>query len=243
LEASEGAAVVGYSATEPNAGGGTLNRDSGALAGVSLHTSATWGAWRVEGDGLFAFGTVDYLGRTQFGLPLASQTKLRASELGLAMLMRVCATPLFVGIVLRGRQINRQIQPTPITQGLHEILNQVEWGPVVGAEFRAPGRLRVALRAFVSRTLWSALDVDFLGTYDGGRLSLAENYGVRAELEVSRRLASQWAGFAGVAGEQTMPGKSALAPLTRGGEVVGLYSYPGSTQDMGWIRLGIRAEF
>jgi hypothetical protein len=243
LEASEAAAVVGYSATEPNAGGGTLNRDSGALGGVSLHTSATWGAWRVEGDGLFAFGTVDYLGQTQFGLPLASQTKLRASEIGLTMLMRVCATPLFVGIVIRSRQMDRQIQPTPITQGLHEILDQVEWGPLVGAEWRLPGGLQLALRAFVSRTLWSVLDVDFLGTYDGGHLSLAENYGVRAELEVSRRLAPQWAGFVGLAGEQTMPGKSALTPLTRAGEPVGLYSYPGSTQDMGWIRLGLRAEF
>jgi hypothetical protein len=209
---------------------------------VSLHTSASWRAWRVEGEGLFAFGTVDYLGQTQFGLPLASQTKLRASELGLTTLMRVAATPLFVGIFVRTRQIDRQIEPTPITQGLHEILNQVEGGPVVGADCQAPGALRLSVRALVSRTLWSSLDVDFLGTYDGGRLPLAENYGVRAELEVSRRIAPRWAAFAGVTGEQIMPGKSAWTPLTRRGEPVGVYSYPGSTQDIGWIRLGIRAE-
>lgn len=240
LDASAEAAFVAYSSSEPDALGGSLDREDGILEGAWLRSGVRWRGLRVQAEGLFASGSVAYTGRTQLGLPIESRTSLVVGDLGINALYPLGCWPVFLGVTVRSRRVNRTIEATAITQSLHEILTQIEVGPLVATDVPLPFALELAAQASAAGTLLSRLDVDFLDTYDGGRLRLPMSFGGRAAVTLSRALGPVEAAFVEVGGEVIGPASSKDAPLTRGGVPVGLYHYPGSTQSTGWLGAGIR---
>jgi hypothetical protein len=243
FEFAESSGLTTYASTEKRDNGTTFNREKGLLVGPSLDAAASWGPWRLELVAGLAVGTVGYEGQTQLGLPIASDTRLRDTQLGASSVYRVGTTPLFLGASLRSRRIDRRIAATPLAQGLHETLNEMEVGPLAGARWQWGFGLGVALRAEVLWTFHSTLDVDFEGAYDDGHLALPNHDAERAALEVSYLILPDVEGVAEGVAEVFRPGRSNTVPLTEEGVPVGVYVYPGSVQEQGTVSLGLRARF
>jgi hypothetical protein len=243
FEIAEGTRLVDYTSTERRDDGAFFDRESGLLGGVSLGTAASWGAWRLDLAAAVEAGTLDYEGQTQLGLPIASHTRLQQTQLGLSPIYRIGHTPLFFGASLQSRRIDRRIEATPLAQGLHETLNQVELGPLVEARWEWGFGLGMVVRAEVLWSFHSALDVDFEGAFGNGHLSLPGNDAESAALEVTYAVFRDVAVAAEMAGETFRPARSPTMPLTEAGVPVGVYDYPGSVQDQWSVSLGVRTRF
>jgi hypothetical protein len=243
LEVAEGTRLASYTSTERRENGTTFDRENGLLTGLSLSAAASRGPWRLDLALALGVGTVDYLGQAQLGLPIASQTRLRHTQLDAFPTYRLGKTPLFVGASLQSRRIDRRIEGTPIARGLHETLNQVELGPLLGARWDGAFGLHVVLYGEVLWTFHSALDVDFEGAYDNGHLALPDNDAERAALDVSYTVFRHVDVAAEGVGEMFRPARSGTVPLTTAGVPAGVYDYPGSVQEQWSVSLGMRTWF
>jgi hypothetical protein len=235
--------LANYTSTERRDDGAPFNRENGILTGLSLGATVLRGPWQLELVGTLGVGTIDYEGETQLGLPLASQTHLEHAQLEVSPVYQIGKTPLFFGASLQARRIDRRIEATPIAEGLHETLSQVQLGPQVGARWD----FRFGLRAVVfAEALWafhSVLDVDFEGMFDNGHLSLPGNYAARGGLAVSYPVFRNLAVAAEASAESFSPARSGTVPLTADGVQVGIYNYPGSVQVQQTLYVGMRFYF
>jgi hypothetical protein len=218
--------------------GALFNRDAGTLDGSYLRGGYTSGSWRLGVEHRYVSGTIDYQGQNQLGLPIESQTELKYSQLGTSAIYQLRDMPFYAGITLRSRKIDRRIQATPITQALHETLQQTEWGPVAGAEWNLSEYVSFAVQMRELITERSTLDVDFLGTYDAGRLNLPRNANHDIQLELGYRINPSYALAMEICEQRLAPARSSSALLTKNGEPVGLYNYPGSTQNIWTLGIG-----
>ena len=218
---------------------GTLfNRENGTLTGSYLRAGYINGPWRSVVEHRNISGTLDYQGQTQFGVPIASQTGLKYSQSGILAAYQPGNTPWYAGIALRSRALDRRIHATPITQALHETLRQTEWGPVVGAAWDPTQNISLSVQFIALITQRSTLDVDFLGSYDSGRLALPRNASRDLQIALRYRVNSSYSFAMEVCGQRFIPEKSLPAPLTTHGISVGLYNYPGSTQKLWTLGAG-----
>jgi hypothetical protein len=238
--AAEGAS---YTSAERLASGALLDRESGMLAGVSLGTALSWRRWRFELAASVLLGTIDYEGQNQIGLPIATQTRLSHVELGLHPIYRIGSTPFFIGPSFESRTIDRRIEPTLLTPGQHETLNQRQLGLLWGARWESSFGLSAELRASVLWAFYSTLEVDFEGAFDNGTLSLPRSDAESAALEVSYVVVPRVSIAAEAKGETFRPAHSASESLTKDGVRVGTYDYPGSVQDQWSVSLGVRTSF
>lgn len=214
---------------------GTLfNREDGTLVGSYLRGKYASGAWRIGLEGRKLTGTINYRGQNQLGIPLKSQTDLKYAQLGFSVMYQLHEMPFYTGITLRSRDIDRRIQATPITQALYETLRQIEWGPAAGAKWKLSEKISLAAQIMVLTTERSTLDVDFLGTYDSGRLTLPRNSSRDVQFALEYDLSPRYTLAMEIHGQRFSPARSASALLTRNGTPVGIYNYPGSTQEI-WM--------
>lgn len=211
-----------------------FNREDGILVGSYLHGEYASGAWRIGLEGRKLTGTINYRGQNQLGIPLKSQTELKYAQLGFSVMYQLHEMPFYTGITLRSRDIDRRIQATPITQALYETLRQIEWGPAAGAKWKLSEKISLAAQIMVLTTERSTLDVDFLGTYDSGRLTLPRNSSRDVQFALEYDLSPRYTLAMEIHGQRFSPARSASALLTRNGTPVGIYNYPGSTQEI-WL--------
>ncbi len=215
-----------------------FNRENGTLTGSYLRGGYIKGPWRSVVEYRNISGTIDYQGQTQFGIPIESQTDLKYSQSGILTAYQAGNTPLYAGIALRSRDLERRIRATPITQALHETLRQTEWGPVVGAAWDPAENISFSVQFMALITERSTLDVDFLGSYDAGKLTLPRNSSRDLQITLLYRIDPSYSFAIEVCGQRFTPEKSSPALLTTNGIPVGLYNYPGSTQDIWTLGAG-----
>jgi len=230
---------AGYQSTE-TIDGQFFDRDSGVLRGLSLRGDYAEASLRLHLDVRRLENGIDYTGHNQIGVPLTSKTDLKYSQNGIFATYRVFDSPFFAGVALRTRGIERSIEPTPITQGLRETLNQVEWGPVAAGELKLSANTSFVGQVTLLKTLRSNLSVDFLGNFDPGTLTLASNSSSDILLQLKYDIDAKYGLVMEVEGQRYAPAHSSYALLTKNGMPLGIYDYPGSTQSA-WI-LGIGAR-
>lgn len=223
---------------------GTLfNREAGRLSGPSLRGRYANGLWRVGIEYRNLLGTIAYQGQNQLGIPIASQTDLNYSQFGISATYRLGDTPLYTGIKIRSRSIDRRIHATPITQPLHETLRQLEWGPIVGIKWKPSEKFFAVMQATVLATQRSVLSVDFLGSYDSGELTLPRNSSHDILLSLQHNISPSFALIAEIGDQRFTPARSSFSPLTINGMPVGIYNYPGSTQNVLTFCVGVRMRW
>lgn len=219
--------------------GSVFNHEYGTLTGMSLRGEYTWGGWSVGLLQRSVSGLIDYQGQTSLGLPVQSRTNLRYSQFGLSTTYEFKSLPVYVGLAWRTRKVDRFIEPTAISQALHETLRQNEWGPIIGARWQAGNKLTADVRLLALVTTSSSLAVDFLGSYDAGELNMPRNWSQEFQLSLRYQMNATY-GFLGcVSHQQFSPAASDYALLTQNGKVVGAYYYPGSTQSLTILSAGV----
>ncbi len=219
--------------------GSVFDRESGSLSGSSLHAEYARGGWRFGLLYRSLSGQIDYLGQTQFGLPILSQTNLRYYQSSFSMTYEFSSLPVYVGLAWRTRKVDRYIEPTVLTQALHETLRQTEWGPILGVTWQVDDKLSADARIMALVTTTSTLSVDFLGTYDAGELSMPRNWSQEYRLSLRYQVNASY-GFVGeFIHQQFSPVASDYALLTQNGTVVGFYYYPGSNQALTLFSAGV----
>lgn len=223
---------------------GTLfNREVGTLYGPYLHGHYAYGSLRVSIEQRHLSNTIAYHGQNQFGFPIESQTSLRYLQSGISATYQLHGTPFHAGLALRKREIDRRIHETPITQELRETLRQTERGLVVGVEKRLSDNIVFVGDVMALTTKSSTLSVDFLGTYDAGKLTLPGNSSRELQLLLRYDIKPSFAVVAKICGQRFSPEKSSTAVLTTNGIPVGTYNYPGSTQEIWTLGLGAQIQW
>jgi hypothetical protein len=219
---------------------GTLfNREDGSIAGPHLRGKYANRYWHIDFELRNLEGTIDYRGQNQLGIPIKTQTDLKYSQLGVSVTYQLRETPFYTGIALRSRDIDRRIRATPITQALHETLRQTEWGPIAGVEWKLSDNVSAAAQIMALITEKSTLDVDFLGSYDSGKLTLPRNSSREVQFALHYDINPSYTLAVEICGQRFTPARSPSALLTKNGEPVGIYNYPGSTQEVWSFGVGV----
>jgi hypothetical protein len=248
LEVEASALVLGYAAAE-RLGRTVLNREQGRLAGGRVALRRGFGFGEVGGEVRAeveqARGEVAYTGFTQFGIPLATSTRLRIDRqaVGVAVPRGVSLGfgELGFDAALEHLRVDREITATPRTGALRE---RLRLGVArVGALWSAPGpgpaRLELALHW---RQPWSSrLRVDTAGVFDPYRLRPDRAGWAAAEVAGRWPLGAGVALDAGFGFEQPRFGASPSVVVTRGGRPAAVSSYPGSRQT--WRRFALGLDF
>lgn len=223
--------------------GRLFNREHGRLNGYYLRGGMSRESVHVQVEGQQSSGTVNYQGQNQLGIPIVSRTMLKYTQTGAQATYEFHVLPLFAGVAIQSREVDRVIQATPITQALHETLQQVEWGPVVGMTWHISNAVIISVQAVAFKTMRSSLAVDFLGTYDSGTLDLPDNNNRCLRLELRYKLTQSIAVVGMMRAQRFSPAQSEPALLMQGGVPVGMYSYPGSNQELVDAGIGVRVAW
>ena len=232
-----------YTAVERLAGGQVANAERGRL---SLQVAAlgplAGGHWRLSAQALQ--GRVDYEGRSQIGWPIRSSSQIDAQEARLSALRPLGVTgPLQwqAEASLGWRRLSRRIAPTLLSTPLSETLDwghlqlglHSRWAWAAGWSAEAGAQLEQGLAA--------RLAVDFHGLADAARVTPGRaRIGHAVQLGLARdgpgglSLHLQW----GQARQAY--GGSDWVPQTRAGLPIGQLRYPGSSQGLDSLSLGLR---
>ena len=233
-----------YHSRETLAGGELFNREDGALQGGTLAVGApAFGArWQLQATRLA--GTVAYEGRTQFGFPRGTATRLQLERLGLRVTPQV-RLPLGPGSLgwqagLGAQRIDRAIQASllslPATEVLHSRVLDLglDWRQDLGHAWQWQAGLATHW------PLWQRLRVNTFGEFDPFSLRPGQRGWTSAELALQWAWTPAVALVAGLRAEGLRFGPAAAAAITRGGQPAGVSSYPGSTQRLLATQLGLR---
>lgn len=233
-----------YTAVERLAGGQVANAERGRLSGFGLAGRwplplATVGlSWQQLQGG------VDYQGRTQFGWPIRTRSQIDWQE-GRLSAQRPLATtgPLQwqVDATLGMRRLSRRIAPTLLSTPLSETLDWAHLQLGLHARWACPAGWAVQAAAQLEQGLGTRLSVDFHGLADAARvrpgraqLGHAAQLGLVRELPAGLSLHLQW-----TQARQAYGGSEWVAQ-TRAGLPVGQLRYPGSSQGLDSLSLGLR---
>jgi hypothetical protein len=232
-----------YDSTE-SLNGSVFDHEGGVLRGAYLHGDYLHGPWRVGVDLRELSNMIEYRGQNQFGIPIASNTDLHYSRTGAHVAYQpFSAFPVFAGLAVGTRGVDRTIQATPITQALHETLRQQEWGPLLGFDWKPTQRLSIVAQAQRMTSSRSTLAVDFLGSYEPGTLNLPHDTSRTLQVSASYDINATVALVLEANGEHFSPATSPYAVLMKNGEPVGLYNYPGSVQSTRSLGIGMRIRW
>lgn len=208
---------------ERDAAGKRLLRESGPLLGLRIGARPAWALpGRLEFSAALAQGRLDYDGRTQSGVPLASRSRHREGELGLRWKP---AQPWAWGepsLSLDVTALERRIAATPATGALAE--TSLAWLPGIGwtspawAVAGTPLTVHARWRASVDHRL----HVDYGGIFDASTLAggRRDEFTVRA----TAGLAGGWS--LSLEGHRVRQAPSASVPLFRGGLAAGTVRQP-----------------
>lgn len=211
------------SLVERDAAGQRLLRESGPLARLRITARPSWAPLgRVEFSAALAHGRLDYDGRTQGGLPLATRSRHDEAQLGARWLPAASfawGEPSITVDVLRFR---REIEATALAGSIAE--TSTLWMP--GLRWTSPGwaagAASIALHAQWRASVHHALAVDYAGVFDpsslrgGQREELA--LGATAAMPGGWSLALEW--------RRARQAESRAVALYRGGVLAGTVRQP-----------------
>lgn len=242
--------VARYTSIEPLVGGGVFNSERGSLRALGASAYRTIGPWRVEGRWVEMKGTLDYVGQTQFGLPITTQTRLDRHNLRLSIDRSWPLPPqgaiARIGIGLERVRTWRDIQPSSFTGRLTETLHTSQGS--LGATAMLEGLVLGCVTRFsVSGQLLlpfeQTLDVDTHGIVDQFQLRPGKQHGSRFGLRSGWALGQAAELQLGYEQETYRPGASAVDTVYRDGRPAGLASYPGSTQRLKHLSAALTWSF
>lgn len=169
-----------------------------------------------------AAGTLDYEGRTQVGVPLATNSRHRDLEAGLAWRPLPTAAWGEGWLVLRSVQQRRRIVSTAAARGLAESSDLVMPGVRWSRAFDAAGwRWQPSLELSVSAR--HRLEVDFGGVFDDATIRGGRRREAVLDLQVAAP-SSPWS--FGLAWSRTRQSASSTQTLLRNGAAVGSVRQP-----------------
>jgi hypothetical protein len=217
------ATVAHRTLVERDAAGQRLLKENGPLARLRITARPSWApAGRIEFSAALAHGRLDYDGRTQAGLPLATHSRHDEAEIG-ARWRPVAAfewgEPAITFDALRFR---REVEASASAGSITE--TSTLWMP--GLRWTSPpwsaGAASVALHAQWRASIHHALAVDYGGVFDpsslhgGRRNELA--LGATAAMPRGWSLALEW--------RRAHQAASEVVTLYRGGGVAGTVRQP-----------------
>lgn len=226
-----------------------LNQEKGGLPGLSLNAGYQFdNDITLSVDAELFSGDADYLGQTNFAVPLSTQTDERfaryrfSAELPLSDWLAL-SMPLRWNNQLRWSQWRRDIQASGRVSGLFE---EYTWGQVstgLAWPFLRRDKWSVALAVDALYTLSPEINVDLrpLG-YAAVSLSLGEEPGWRAALNGRYLLPGQWSVAGDISYEQWQFGKSETV-LAKGRFSNARITEPRSESSLFAINIYLRKSF
>ena len=245
------ASVLHFGYQESDDAGKLLDREDGFIPGGVLGLSHTVNRWQFAGDFAYHGGDVVYAGQTNTGIPINTHTRQNIADVAVRaeywlQSSRGANFALYLGAGYH--HWDRNIQPTTTAGGI-PVSGLLEtytwWSGVVGAKAAVyeSAYSRLLLDARLLRTVNPAIQINFNGGYDNAKLSLGERWGVRLALPWRHTLSHSSSLIVEPYAESYELGRSATAPLTSNGTVVGNVFEPVShTVNYGLV-LGISQHF
>ena len=176
----------------------------------------------LQAKGAAAAGTLDYEGRTQSGVPLATESRHRDFEAGLAWRPLPAAAWGEGWLVLRTLQQRRHIVSTATARGLKERSDLVMAGLRWSHAFDAAGwRWQPSLE--LSTSARHRLQVEFGGIFDDATMRGGRRHEAVLDLQVAAP-SSPWS--FGLAWSHSRQSASSAQTLSRNGAVVGSVRQP-----------------
>ena len=180
------------------------------------------GGGALQAKAAAAAGTLDYEGRTQGGVPLATDSRHRDLEAGLAWRPLPAAAWGEGWLVLRTLQQRRRIASTATARGLTESADLVMPGLRWSHAFDAAGwRWQPSLE--LSTSVRHSLQVDFGGVFDDATMRGGRRHETLLDLQVSAP-SSPWS--FGLAWSHARQSASSTQTLSRNGAAVGSVRQP-----------------
>lgn len=240
-----GAAAVQarYNAVERLDGQQVANAEHGDLAGARLGgrwrtAQASWGLSLQQLQ-----GKVDYAGRTQLGLPIRSRSQIDLQDWWLDFRQPVLAAGpwrIDATAALGQRRIHRRIAPTLLSTPLTETLDWCHAQLGAHAHWQAGGGWFAGADLRLEQGLAARLAVDFHGLADNTSVRPGHGaIGHSAALAVGRAWPKGLSLQLQYSQARQPYGASAWAPQTRGGVPAGQLRYPGSSQGLDALALGL----
>jgi len=243
-------AAVDFGYKEYSESGALLDREDGALPGIVLEATRKMRDWEITGGWRSVWGTADYGGRTNLGMPVSTETgeRIQSVSLRLARRLEIGAASFAPYIGFGFHEWQRDIRSTrtannaPVS-GLFETYawktaelgikaHVVRWGPLEGG-----------FDARVFRVHQPSVKVRFPTQFDETRLALGEKSGARLSILCSYPLAPPVGLRFELFHERWSFGRSAPQPLTSGGVVVGSVVEPRSETRNTGVALGVVRSF
>jgi len=189
MEAGIGVSLLRYDSREYDDDGSLLNRESGWLPALSGFLVMPLSArWRLRTEGELAYGTVDYQGQTQLGLPFNSSTDtgLYQGRVALGYCTSNCRQQFYAG--LGGYLRTRDIDSRAGVNGLSERYRWAEWhlGLVQALQPDQPERWQLQAELFYLSAAQMKVDLRFAG-YGQPRIPLPNSLGHRLGLSFKPR--------------------------------------------------------
>lgn len=232
-----------YSAVERLDGQQVANSERGSLAGARLQL-AWQGPEQRWGLSLSQLsGRVAYVGRSQLGFPIRSSSQIELQDLLLDVRQPLLTRgPLQVGATaaLGLRRIHRRIAPTLLSTPLTETLDWQHAQIGLQADWRAANGWFGQAALHAEQGLGARLAVDFHGLADNTRVSPGHSaLGHGLSLGFGRAWPGGLAVLLQVSQTRQAYGASAWVAHTRGGAAAGQLRYPGSSQGLDALQLGL----
>jgi hypothetical protein len=242
--------TASYVAEELRPDGRVFNRESGRLRRTALELRGAWADWKIAGQWSSAHGVLDYVGQTQFGIPLYTATELRREDAAVSLWhvwpLGLSNTSLSLGGGLSALRIARDILPTPISSELTETLRsrQYQLSASVGSAQAFLGRtLNLSLFAAWRRPFAQSLEVDAHGTLDPLVLRPASTWSSQAGVVASMAFGRGITLGLEAGADRFRPGPGRGVTAYHNGLAVGSASYPGSQQRLTHTAITLGLQF
>jgi hypothetical protein len=230
--------------------GASLDREDGFIPGVVLGASWRSGAWEVTGELGYSRRDVDYAGKTNAGVPIATQAaeEMRNGALRVRRWLELGGRAVAPYGGLAHHRWDRSIRPTRTASGtpVSGLFEKYAWWTAeLGVELPVVSgkRLRGGMDARLVRTLHSTVEVEFPTGLDDASLRLGDRTGYRLGTPWSWALTASTELRLDVYYEAWGFGRSRDEDLTRGGARVGTVHEPRSETRKVGLTVGCRRQF
>lgn len=231
--------------------GKLLDRETGYIPGLVLGLNKAAGQWLFAGDFSYHRGDTPYTGYTNSGIPITTTTRQNIADIALRAEywpQTGSEPPYAIYLGAAWRQWQRDILSTTTASGapvggLYEIYKW--WTGFMGikGEVFSSADNRLILDIRLQQTFKPTIHVDFHGTYDSANLPLGERLGARLALPWQHKLSGMTTLAIEPYAEYYEFGRSATAPLSKNGSVVGnVYEPLSQTLNYG-LTVGVNQRF
>jgi len=245
-----GLGLIDFGYQEFSESGSLIDREDALLPAVFIEAARRAGPWRLSAGWRFFSGTADHQGRTNFGVPITTETRERLQSLAFraAHDLQLLGWQVSPYAGFGYHEWRRDIQSTRTASGasVNGLLERYSWTTVEVGALAHIGRWAqlegmVDIRVF--RILDPKLKVHFSGGFDDARLALGEESGFRIgvisayPMDKSMRLRAE------VYYERWSFGRSTAEPLTTNGRTVGTVLEPRSETNITGVTVGVLFGF